>query len=149
MLGESGGMTGEAGSGNECEPLPVHSSSFCVLGTPLDGDAVELTAGMPLTVSGEPEGCYSSSCDKVELDYCAVIGSDRFYSVSLAYCRTSVGTPGGACTGDCARQSLECAPGVTLEEGEYTINSAGSGLTVTFTVPSQVHQAQLCAPAVQ
>jgi hypothetical protein len=120
---------------------------LCVLGTPASGGGVDLTAGMMLEVSMQTSGCVSNYCrDEVVRFTCDnVIGSDKSYWISPDIC---LATDGEHCrTGDCGGVvSVACKPGITLEEGEYTIGIGGDPLSITFPVPGHFKAADLCAP---
>jgi len=146
--GVGGVVVGAAGAGGKPDEPPQCSyaeiGAFCVRGTPQTDNRVTLSAGMPLTVSLQPAGCYSSSCTKLVSSDCNTIGSEFFYQVSGFIC---LATEGEVCTDDCGgAPAVSCEAGVTLEEGVYTVGVGGTSLSVTFTVPSVVDAAELCAP---
>lgn len=140
--GAGAGGPGVAGAGNACELAAI--GSLCVLGTPTS-DGQDLSAGIPLVVSLQPAGCYSSSCTQLVSSSCNYLGTGGSYWISGFVC---LGSEGDACTDDCAgAHAVSCTPGVTLEAGEYTIGLGGTSKSVSFKVPSHVAEGALCVSA--
>jgi hypothetical protein len=137
--GSGAAGAGFAGAGSACQLATI--GSLCVLGTPTS-TGQDLSAGMPLMVSLQPAGCYSSSCTQLVSSSCNYLGSDGKYWISGFIC---LATSGGACTDDCGgAHAVSCEPGVTLEAGEYTVGLGGSSKSVSFKVPSHVPEGALC-----
>ncbi|HKO53954.1 MAG TPA: hypothetical protein VJV79_39875 [Polyangiaceae bacterium] len=137
VAGSSG--AGVAGGGNACRLATI--GRLCVLGSPTS-NGQDLMVGAPLTVSLQPAGCYSSSCTRLVSSSCNYLGGSGKYWISGFIC---LGSEGDACTDDCGgAPTVSCAPGVTLEAGEYTIGLGGSSESVSFKVPSHVPNDALC-----
>jgi hypothetical protein len=138
-----GGQSGIGGAAPQCEYADI--GQLCVQGEPAGDGEVEVAVGMPLRVLLEPSGCFSSSCTRLVSSSCNYIGSDRRYWVTGFVC---LATEGDACTDDCGgAPPVSCEPGITLEEGTYELGLSGSAVSIQFTVPSRVRQADLCVPA--
>lgn len=148
--GGSGGMPaggagrgGEAGEPTQCEI--VEAGSFCVKGKPSDDGYQDLEVGMPLVIETRAEGCFSSSCTELVDSSCNYIGMEGVYAIGTFMC-LDVGGDGDLCTADCGgAPTVECEPGLTLEEREYTLTLSGTSFQLKFEVPSHVPNDRLCA----
>ncbi len=99
------------------------------------------TADGAVTFQVVPMGCLSSSCTIRHLTTCSVSrsGSSSDLTLSALFCLE--GTGGGACTADCGGGGFANCE-ITLEAGTYTATL--DGLSVTFTVPSDVSGGTAC-----
>jgi hypothetical protein len=129
---------GEAGyPGEDCRNQLF--TKFCVLGVP-DGDLMQLDEGVDISIAMYPAGC---SCSMVTQSNCYPINGTNDIMVTTGVCVAPVG---GDCTEQCREDQIAtCAVWSDLTEGTWKVSIPGTGLEVTFQVPSSVPADRLCA----
>ena len=124
-----------------CDEKPP--GRVCIRGIPL-GSGERLEVGSTLALSVTPaDGCYSSSCTRVDVATCSVVTDNGDFVVNANFCLADTSASGNACTDDCGGGGVaECSSSTVLTRGEHTLRVGDH--SVSFAVPSVIAPDDAC-----
>ena len=127
--------------GPVCDEKPP--GRVCIRGIPV-ASGERLTVGSELALSVTPaNGCYSSSCTRVDVATCSVEDDNGDFVVNANFCLADTSGSVNGCTDDCGGGGVaECSSTTLLTKGEHTLRVGNHSLT--FEVPSIVAPDDAC-----
>jgi hypothetical protein len=127
--------------GPACDEKPP--GRVCIRGVPV-ASGERLVVGSELALSVTPaDGCYSSSCTRVDVATCSVVADNGDFVVSANFCLADTSGSVNGCTDDCGGGGVaECSSTTVLTKGEHTLRVGDHSLT--FDVPSILAPGDAC-----
>lgn len=118
---------------------PVQLGSLCVRG--VIGETGEtIDADTQVRIQATPYGCFGSGCVLTYDNVCAASVAGTDITLDSLFCIGPSGEP--VCKPDCSGAGWAVCHTETLAAGTYTVSA--NGLSVSFTVPSEVPFGGLC-----
>jgi hypothetical protein len=127
--------------GPACDEKPP--GRVCIRGTPV-ASGERLTVGSELMLTVTPaDGCYSSSCTRVDVATCSVVNDNGDFVVNANFCLADTSGSVNGCTDDCGGGGVaECSSTTLLTKGQHTLRVGDHSLQ--FEVPSILASADAC-----